>query len=434
MICQQPLTTEQRHRSQFNYNMFNVINGFSYMCLGETVLILLAVQLDCPDYFVSTLGAMLYFGFLLLPLGKLFTAQVGAAQTQTIFWILRNCAALLVGSSTIFHAMGWHLFSMGTLLLGAFLFYGFRAAGVVMSQPLIGDFTDEISRPRVIAVSIGLFYVSCFFALITISWLLHLNSSVWMLTGVIVVGAMFGFSSSHFIRKIDETESIRQSARKPIRAELVSALRDRSLKRQILAGFIINLAIIMLVPVSMLTLKRGYRVSDTDALLYALVQFAAAAIVSFLSGKVAAKIGPRKTMLHAYGLLLLLGLLWVFAPAEKSFTYLALPFFLAGGASVALNNSVMHYFLQNVPPSKRVAASIFVSVVTGAGAGVVGMLLAGLLLRVFVPGESGGSLLNYQHYFLCATLLLLPGILAILRLTPLPQEKRKIKKSWNEVN
>ena len=68
MICKGPLTPAQLASSQHNYHIFSLINGLSYMCLGETVLILLAVRLGCPDYIVSTLGAMIYFGFLLLPL------------------------------------------------------------------------------------------------------------------------------------------------------------------------------------------------------------------------------------------------------------------------------------------------------------------------------------------------------------------------------
>lgn len=102
MIFKEALSPERQASSQHNYCMFNVINGLSYMCLGETVLILLAVQLGCPDYFISTLGAMLYFGFLLLPLGKIMTARVGAARAQAYFWVARNGAALMVASASVF--------------------------------------------------------------------------------------------------------------------------------------------------------------------------------------------------------------------------------------------------------------------------------------------------------------------------------------------
>ena len=432
MIFKEALSPERQASSQHNYCMFNVINGLSYMCLGETVLILLAVQLGCPDYFISTLGAMLYFGFLLLPLGKIMTARVGAARAQAYFWIARNGAALMVASASVFGYFGMMKTAMALLLIGSFFFYGFRAAGVVMSQPLIGDFTDDRNRARVIAVSVGLFYVSCLIALLTISFVLHLSPSLWTLTGIVVVGACLGFTSSRFLARIDETENIRRSARRPILPELKNILGAVTIRRQIMAGFMVNLGVIMLVPVSMLALKRGYGVSDTDALMFALVQFTACAVMSFLSGKVAAVIGPRKTILFGYILLLSIGVLWLVAPASLNGFYMALPFFFAGGTMVSMNNSVTHYFLQTVPPENRVAASMFVSVVTGACSGVVGMILAGFLLKLCIT-DPGDLLAGYRVYFLVAALLLSPGIWLISRLTPLSSEKRKLPKSWQDV-
>lgn len=431
MIYPGPLTRLQQERSQRNYNIFNVINGLSYMCLGETVLILFAVQLACPDYVVSTLGAMTFFGFLLLPLGKIATAHFGAARSQAVFWVARNLSALLVGSATLLYCARLSGAAVGVLLFGAFLFYGFRAAGVVMSQPLIGDITTDLNRARVIAVSVGLFYISCLAALLTISYLLSLNQSLWMLTAIIVAGSLLGCTSSRYLARIDETEEIRASARRPILPELRDALKNPDLRRQLASGFSVNLGIIMMIPVSMLALKRGYAVSDTAALLFAVGQFGASAIMSFVAGKIAAAIGPRKTMLYAYAALLAIGLLWLVAPAQLHRGYMMIPFLLAGSSMVSLNNSVTHYFLQVIPPKNRVAASIFISVATGAGAGIAGMLLAGALLELCAR-YSETPLGGYRLYFLAALLLLLPGLRIIARLTPLPIEKRKIRKSWQD--
>ena len=58
MIYPGPLTRLQQERSQRNYNIFNVINGLSYMCLGETVLILFAVQLLC--LLAASIAAIVY--------------------------------------------------------------------------------------------------------------------------------------------------------------------------------------------------------------------------------------------------------------------------------------------------------------------------------------------------------------------------------------
>ena len=432
MIFKGAVPPARQLSSQRNYNIFNLINGLSYMCLGETVIILLAVRLNCPDYIISSLGAMLYFGYLLLPLGKIVTARIGAAQSQATFWVLRNTAALLVALASPAGILGYQKIAIALLLVGAFLFYGFRAAGVVLSQPLIGDFTDDVNRAKVIAVSVGLFYISCLIALITITILLKFSQSLLMLTGIVVAGAALGFTSSRYIRRIDETENIQLSARKPILDQAVKIFKKRLIRRQLAAGFANNLAIIMLVPISMLALKRGYGVSDTAALIFAIGQFAACAGVSIFSGKIAEKIGPRKTMLLAYCLMLGIGVIWICAPSHLIGICMMPVFLLCGGAQVSLNNSMIHYFLQTVVPENRVAASIFIAVATGAGAGIIGMLAAGALLKWCAPETFAAPLDGYRLYFLLATLILLPGVWILARLTPLPKEKRKLKRTWAE--
>lgn len=39
MIFNRPLTEEERKRAQINYNRYSLVNGASYVCLGETVVI-----------------------------------------------------------------------------------------------------------------------------------------------------------------------------------------------------------------------------------------------------------------------------------------------------------------------------------------------------------------------------------------------------------
>lgn len=431
MIMNGPVPPERQAASKYNYKIFALINGLSYMCLGETVIILLAVQLDCRDYIISALGAMLYFGFLLLPLGKNVTAQVGAARSQGIFWILRNISALLVAAATPVSLYVSHTLAVVILLTGAFLFYGFRAAGAVMVQPLLGEMTTRSDRSAFIALTTALFYVTCVLALAVISVVLHYTHSVWALTGIIIVGAMFGFTSSHFISRIDETGAIRDSARKPILGELRILWQDRPLRLLLAGGFVINLAVIMLIPISMLALKRGYGVSNTNALLFALLQMAASVLLSYFIVKATRKLGPRRIMIVTYLFMLLIGLLWMIAPDRFHWQYLLLPFILCGGTYVSMNNSMIHYFLQIVEEERRVAASILIAVVTGAGAGVAGMLLAGgLLALVEKLTDKLQTPDPYRLYFIAATILLLPGLCVLSSMKPLPVEKRMIKKTW----
>ena len=95
MILNRPLTLREMEASQRFYNLYSAVNGMSYMCLGDTVVILFALRLKCPDVVVTALGAMVYAGFLFLPLGKWMTARTGAVRSQADFWVLRNISSLV---------------------------------------------------------------------------------------------------------------------------------------------------------------------------------------------------------------------------------------------------------------------------------------------------------------------------------------------------
>lgn len=420
MIYDRPLTDEQRRVSQLNYNLFNIVNGASYMCLGETVIILFAVKLHAPNVIVAVIGSMLFLGFLLLPLGVVRTAQVGAARSQADFWVCRNVAALLVAVSALILPLSQCL-AWGLLLLGSFLFYGFRAAGVVMSQPLIGDITNNMDRARLIARSTGLFYVSGLVAMVTISLILGHYDSLWVLVGIIVAGACCGVTASTFVRKIDETSAIRRSAQAPLFPQLKTAFFDSTLRRQICAGFMVNLAIIMMAPIAILTMKRGYGVSDTQAILFSIVQFASSIAATQISGKITEKIGPRKVAIYSYMLIFPICLFWLFAPAAVPSVWMwglfALPFILIGAMMVSAQNAMVHYFLMAVPKERQVASSMFISVVTGAAAGVTGMFVAGGLLKL-AERFLGSGLPMYRAYFVAAGVLFLAGLTQVVRLVP----------------
>ncbi len=420
MLYDRPLTGEQRRISQLNYNRFSAVNGASYMCLGETVIILFAVKLSAPNFIVAVIGAMMFLGFLLLPLGVIRTAQVGAARSQADFWVCRNVAALLVAVSALILPLSREL-AWGTLLLGSFLFYGFRAAGVVMSQPLIGDISSDTDRARLIAKSTGLFYGSGLAAMITISLVLSRYDNLWVLVGIIVAGACCGVTASTFIRKIDETSNIRRSAQAPLLPQLREAFRDLTLRRQIYAGFMVNLGIIMMAPIAILTMKRGYGVSDTQAILFSVIQFASAIAATQISGRITEKIGPRKVAIYAYTLIFPICLFWLIAPSTVSSPWMwglfILPFLLIGAMVVSAQNAMVHYFLMAVPKERQVASSMFISVVTGAAAGVTGMFAAGAILKL-AERFFGSGLPMYRAYFTGAGLLFLAGLPLVIRLVP----------------
>jgi len=432
MICKGPLTPAQLAASQRNYHIFSLINGLSYMCLGETVIILLAVRLGAPDAVISMLGAMIYFGFLLLPLGKYVTMRAGAVRSQCIFWRLRNAAALLVAAAvpvSFYFGLNW---AIVTVLAGAFLFYGFRAAGVVMIQPLYREITVAGERANFISLSNQSFYITSIVALVVISCAFALfDQNIIVLTGVVISGSAFGFISTRYIDRICESGAIRQAAARPLLHGIRQLMKSPFVPRMLIAGFVCNLGVIMIVPVSMLTLKRGFGVSDARALLFSLVVFMFCIIASRPVALLSGRFGPRKVIIVSYLVLMGAGALWVAAPSESLWYFEWLPFALIGTAAIGVGNAMTHYFLQVVKRDQLVTASILSALISSAGAGAFGMVLAAGLMWLCGRILSGAEQLTvYRLYFGVALAMLIPAYRVIANMLPLPVERRKFRRAW----
>ena len=286
-----------------------------------------------------------------------------------------------------------------------------------MSQPLVGDIAAERERGRVLAISNALFFGSCLLALLGITLLLQRNQSIWMLIGVIVFGATCGIFASAIFYRVDETAALRDSAGKPLGGDFRYAIHSPSLRKQIFAIFFVNSGTILLLPISILALKRGYALSDFEILKFALLQFGTSSLMSLLTGRLALHIVPEKILFGAYAALLMPVLFWLFAPKQYAFWYFAPLWGIAGAATVSATNAATHYFLQSVPVAKRIAVSIFLSIFTGAGAGIAGMAVGSGLLKLCASfAGSSEPLTQYRWYFLLAGMLLFPGIILIGRL------------------
>ena len=422
MIYDKPLTEQQRKKSQLNFYCFYAINGISYMCLGETVLILLAVKMQSSDAVISALGAMLYFGYLLLPLGKIVAAQRGGAYSQSFFWICRNIAAMLVAASAVLKCFDFSLISTVLLLSGAFFFYGFRAAGVVMSQPLIGDISGNDSG-RVLAVSNGIFFLSRMSTILAITLIIKYNDSLTTLIAITVFGAISGITSSKFLRNIDETDAICKSARKPLAPEIKWGMKSKVLRRQLTTGFICNLAWIMTVPITTLALKRGYNASDAEALIFTISLSAGASIMSFASGKISKLIGPRRHLILSHILLTISSFAWLLMPAKMPFCYMLFHFLILGTVTIWNQNASINYFLKTIPQEHRVGGSILHAVVTGVFSGLTGIAVTGFMLE-FIPRFTSTPLDGYKLYFIITGITLAASVYFFFALTPLPEDKR----------
>ena len=225
---------------------------------------------------------------------------------------------------------------------------------------------------------------------------------------------MLGFISAVVIGRVNETESLRESARKPILHDMRMTLRNPTRQRQMLASCIINSALALTVPISMLALKKGYGISDGDALLFAMIHFAGGIATTYLFGLLAEETGPRPLAILFYCLTIVLCLLWVIGPDTFKWYYSIWPFLLAGSAAMGAGISMTHYFLITVPTKDRVAASLTISAFSGVTAGLAGTLIGGGLLK-WLGSMQLVPLDLFKLYFLIVMILLIVGLFLVLR-------------------
>ena len=418
MIIKGEFTDALRRQSHRYFYLYCFLNGLSYMCLGETIIVLLAVQLNCPDHIVAAIGAMLYVSYVLLPLGKLVASHIGAAPSQAFFWVMRNCAALLVASSAIWNHYGHHVASTVVLLTGTFLFYACRAAGCVMLIPLIGNITTKETRESFLGVKAVLFYAAELLALVGIFWCLHTYTGIWPIVALICTGSMFGFISAYFIKNIHETDALKKTAAEPLFKSLKEDLRNHDIKELVLANTAVNMAISMACPVAVLTLKRGYGLSDKATLVYTIVQVAGSMLFAKLFGKIAQVIGNRRAFILSYVQGILLCIYWIFCPARALFLFIAPAFLVIGSLRIVPENTFIGYFLTKVSPKQQVNASIMISTVGGCFGGILATFLSGIILdKLLVHFSFDDPLLKYKCYFAITTVIIALCIWPLLKLS-----------------
>ena len=266
MIVDGTLSQGRQAAGRLNYNLFNVVNGFSYMCLGETIIILFALRLSCPDYIIAALSSFIYLGHIAMPLGKYLSSKTGGAKSVSIFWVMRNIAA--IGVACAYFLRHNNTAAITLITLGTLLFYACRSAGTVVLQPLVGEITTPENRGKFISSSGFFFDFARLIALGAILLVFKFSSSLVTLTAIIAVGSVFGFTSAYFLSRIDESEAIRVSARLSVTGEFKKLFTMKIRYRQLIANYLGSCAIAMIVPVSVLILKEGYGISDNGALIF----------------------------------------------------------------------------------------------------------------------------------------------------------------------
>jgi MFS family permease len=128
----------------------------------------------------------------------------------------------------------------------------------------------------------------------------------------------------------------------------------------------------------MLTLKKGFLLSDDAALIFASMQLVGAIISSYANTLLLDRVGPRPIMIIYTSVVATICVLWIVLPISWIWTVGIAVFLLIGAANAGIQTSLSHYLLSSVAPEKVVSISMLMVIFSNTIAGLVGTRLDGL--------------------------------------------------------
>jgi len=416
LIIDKKITLKDQKQGQNFYMIFSIFNALSFICLADSLLILFALKMGCPDYFVAILASFMYLGNASMFVGKYMMGKMGATKTIALFWILRNAAGLVAASAPFFSDQISPLVGMGVLTISSLCFYLFRSAGVMALTPLLGEITFPGKSGKYISDIFIIFNIMALIALGVLVFLFKEGHSVVLFQKIIIAGTCFGITSIFFILPIKESTTPMLSAKKPIKSEIAKILQNPSYSKLLLANVMAFSGIVLVVPVSMLALKEGYLIPTYKAMFFSLIQFSGSIVIAFITRLLTDETGPRPLAILYFCLLCVISIFWITAPADFYWFYPFIIFMICGCSVMGIPLVLTNYFLATVHEADRVGVSLFIAVSSGICAGLTGILIGSTTLRILNNFNFDSPLNLYKSYFAIVLVLLLPGIYFISKL------------------
>ena len=410
MILERELNEAEQRSAQRVLRNCTALSAFASCCSSEALQVLIAVSIGIPGYLVSASGSLLYLSYLVLPLGFLAAARVGAGRSMGGFKFLQGGCCLVIALSCLMKEGAAAVFLVGVVLL-----YASMSCAASMLFPLQKHIATEKTLPAMLArnqIAASVAWLAASFAII---WLMTLFSSRTLLPLIFLTGSLVFVLCGFLITGIDEPVILRRFADHSIVKQARIAWRNPLLRHQIWVGSILNLMLAMLPPVNILMAKQGFELSDSWILVLSAVQVISSIAGSWICKVFTQKYGPRKVMIAAYPLVWAIPLCWQFASVRFGVAAVFPPFVMAGLLNILISTSLSNYFTITIPNQHQIGGTFWVFLVTGGLVGLLGILLnPGILAGIehFCPDAE--PFRRFQLHFLIAGALFCGGILAPL--------------------
>jgi len=419
-----------REKAQTRYFWFTRINALSYASLTDAILILYAIRIGAADSFIALIASFFFLTQPLMLIGKHHMAKVGAARTFSLGFKLRNLSALLLILVPFIQNQGFHSLGLFIFALGSFGFFAFRSFAVTAFTPMIADLTLPKNRGKFISKLWINFSLYNFIALIGMVILMSANTSILTFQIITLFGAVTGLIGSEIVRRVPESKEPAESAKQPLRSSIHFLRQKPQLKLLLVVWAMVFGLVLLINPISMVALKRGYGISDNIALIFYIVQITGGIIMSYVNSLSLDHTGPRPMLILYVSSFFVISLLWIFAPAPFALIQVIVIFLFIGGCYSGVQTSLYLYLISTVPSHHLVGISLLITAASGIFSGLIGSVVGGGLLRL-IQSLGASGLMIYKIYFGISLLFILAVLAAAIRLKPIPHKDRRVKDVLN---
>ena len=408
------LSPGKQERGQQLLHLSQVFNALAYACLADHVLTLYALKLGAGAVFVGFLSSLVHLTMFFGLLGKRIAEKRGPVYVYGTSWSLRYLFSGIMALAPFAAAMWDTQTGLVVLLLGAALFFSFRALGNNANTLIVARIAAPHQRGRLVASQFTIFYIGNMLILLAYGLLLGRAAPLWRFQAFIAFGVIMGAISGLVALRIPEM--IEPKAQKPVTMRQMFALFSQTpaLRNFLFSGMATRAVVAAAIPFLVVSMRLGAGWPEDRILLLVIFLSLGNVLASFCNRMYLDRLGARPMMI-LYTLCLFAALLaWVLTPGH-SLIYFALNFLVFGLVSPGFTSAQVPYLFNWVRAREQYAASLFSEIAMGLSA-FMGAFFGGIIISKLQSTMPEG-LTPFRWYFGMLAVLALAAIFLTQRLS-----------------
>ncbi|MDR1430053.1 MAG: MFS transporter [Spirochaetaceae bacterium] len=380
-----PLSPYRLNKARELYNLFNILNSFSYALLAGNIITIYAMRLNASSTVIGMLSALVYWAYFFTPLGKGLVKRFPIVKVFAFAWLVRVICMIPLIFAPFAAAAGRNGTALLLMTVSVFGFHFWRGVGTIGNNPLLNALASGPDRGGYITliqvINNGVSMSSSF----ALALVLGRNPPLILYSVIMTIGIVTGIFGAYLLSKLPEPEAADEKETVGFFGAAKEALAQSSFKRFLLIFLAVNFASALARAFVVVYSREVFFQGDGMVSLYTvfggLGAFTMGLITKFLVDRIGAK--PLYVTCTIAGLVSLLPALFLFPAMMESpaqvMLFLTSVHFLISFAFLGAEGLAQTYFFGLIPAKQMLNMGILYYLVFGISGGG-GAFLGGLFL------------------------------------------------------